>query len=418
MSFGVAYGEALQGLKKARLQTNLLPYEVRLERIVRGKKPWAVAAAAVLAFGMFLMALATGAEKSAFENDTVNRAKKDAEDEKKKALQLAADAAAKQAELDAAKKNLDRLGAGVQERMNWQLLHQFVNMVTPQANGGHLADESENHVRVKKVYWTDKKEAQLAFKYFEDKKYNANLKLTPEEAQKRDLFIKEHLIQLNILGINAMYSDDLAPYFKAIEKENPELSGLTDEEKGKIAKLLKGSEKDTPKSGWVVEIRGYTYHKETEKFIADTLIQNLRNPGALKDISIDEDLKKKVSERVSFLLNYKVVPVDKPQPGRFNVIETTSLPWLLAGGAVPPAANVPAVPPAPWAPIGDAASSVFSEVTDRPTEGKETLKRTEFVVLFLWEEPIVTQFAAPAPPPVPVPAPVPVPTPAPPPDKK
>ena len=44
MSFGVAYGLALQGLKQAKLQTNLLPYEVRLERIVRGKKPWAVAA--------------------------------------------------------------------------------------------------------------------------------------------------------------------------------------------------------------------------------------------------------------------------------------------------------------------------------------------------------------------------------------
>src|SRR3954471_6931155 len=35
MSFAVAYGLALQGLKQAKLQTNLLPYEVRLERIVR-----------------------------------------------------------------------------------------------------------------------------------------------------------------------------------------------------------------------------------------------------------------------------------------------------------------------------------------------------------------------------------------------
>src|SRR2546421_10170880 len=48
MSFGVAYGLSLQGLKQARLQTNLLPHEVRLERLVRGKKPWAVAAAASL----------------------------------------------------------------------------------------------------------------------------------------------------------------------------------------------------------------------------------------------------------------------------------------------------------------------------------------------------------------------------------
>ena len=47
-SFAVAYGLALQGLKKTRLTTNLLPYEVHLERLVRSKKPWAVTAAACL----------------------------------------------------------------------------------------------------------------------------------------------------------------------------------------------------------------------------------------------------------------------------------------------------------------------------------------------------------------------------------
>ena len=35
-----------------RLQTNLLPGEIRAERAVRGKKPWAVAAAALLLLGL------------------------------------------------------------------------------------------------------------------------------------------------------------------------------------------------------------------------------------------------------------------------------------------------------------------------------------------------------------------------------
>ena len=47
----MAYGLALQGLKRARLQTNLLPHEIRIERLVRAKKPWAVAAAAALLIG-------------------------------------------------------------------------------------------------------------------------------------------------------------------------------------------------------------------------------------------------------------------------------------------------------------------------------------------------------------------------------
>jgi len=51
LSFAVAYGLAIQGLKVARLQTNLLPPEIRTERLVRAKKPWAAAAAAALLLG-------------------------------------------------------------------------------------------------------------------------------------------------------------------------------------------------------------------------------------------------------------------------------------------------------------------------------------------------------------------------------
>ena len=59
MSFGVAYGLGLGALKAgAFARTDLLPYEVRVERLIRGKKPWAVAAAAALGLGMFLMAFA------------------------------------------------------------------------------------------------------------------------------------------------------------------------------------------------------------------------------------------------------------------------------------------------------------------------------------------------------------------------
>src|SRR5262249_40879846 len=48
LTFPVAYGLALQGLKQARLLTNLLPPEIRTERLIKAKKPWAAAAAAAL----------------------------------------------------------------------------------------------------------------------------------------------------------------------------------------------------------------------------------------------------------------------------------------------------------------------------------------------------------------------------------
>jgi type IV pilus assembly protein PilM len=54
LSFATCYGLCLQALGKAKLSTNLLPREIATKRMIRAKKPWAVAAlaAAVLGFGL------------------------------------------------------------------------------------------------------------------------------------------------------------------------------------------------------------------------------------------------------------------------------------------------------------------------------------------------------------------------------
>lgn len=48
LSFSVCYGLCLQGLAEAKLSTNLLPREFLTERMIRDKKPWAVASVAAL----------------------------------------------------------------------------------------------------------------------------------------------------------------------------------------------------------------------------------------------------------------------------------------------------------------------------------------------------------------------------------
>lgn len=48
LTFAVAYGLCVQALDRAMIQTNLLPEEIVTTRLVSAKKPWAVAAAAVL----------------------------------------------------------------------------------------------------------------------------------------------------------------------------------------------------------------------------------------------------------------------------------------------------------------------------------------------------------------------------------
>jgi type IV pilus assembly protein PilM len=52
LTFGVAYGLCVQALDSGQLRTNLLPEEIITTRLVRAKKPWAVAAVALLLVGL------------------------------------------------------------------------------------------------------------------------------------------------------------------------------------------------------------------------------------------------------------------------------------------------------------------------------------------------------------------------------
>src|SRR5579884_1351159 len=78
LSFGVAYGLALQGLSQTRLRTNLLPQDVRVERLIKAKKPFAAAAAACLLFAAAGLALSYGLEKRTYGDAKVEKAVKDA----------------------------------------------------------------------------------------------------------------------------------------------------------------------------------------------------------------------------------------------------------------------------------------------------------------------------------------------------
>ncbi len=51
-SFGVAYGLGVQGLGRGGLRTNLLPPEIEQIRLIRAKKPWALAASALIMLGL------------------------------------------------------------------------------------------------------------------------------------------------------------------------------------------------------------------------------------------------------------------------------------------------------------------------------------------------------------------------------
>jgi type IV pilus assembly protein PilM len=143
LGFATCYGLALQALGKGGIQTNLLPGEVVKDRLIREKKPWAVAAAAVLLLGCTISLVSFSRALGTVDEE------KFAPSEQK--LQSVADKAARfERETSAAKdefKRIDEIGqnlvSNVEGRLLWLELLKVVNKCLPEDVGPQPPEEVE-----------------------------------------------------------------------------------------------------------------------------------------------------------------------------------------------------------------------------------------------------------------------------------
>jgi type IV pilus assembly protein PilM len=449
LSFSVAYGLALQGLKLSRIQTNLLPYDIRVERIVRGKKPWAAAAAASLLLAVAGLTFGYSVERKGVDNPELK-----SEMTKAKSTQTAigarkADYEAEQKKMDEAKKAIEKIGGGVDQRFNWQRLYRYINMALPKPNGDRLVKVSRGQHVVKDKYFT--KEAQRAFDMLETKRFKTSEPLSPADEE----FIKKYLVQVNIVGINALFIDNYDFYFKNIfYGSNKRLTGMAKPEADLVTAYVAGSETEAsaakakmPSKGyWAVEIRGYTYNLYEGEFVERTLLENLANPEGLGG-KLSKEMEE-VKNEISYLLLFRNEAIPNPKVGTFEKISKSFLKLLLAEPGTDPtdpkrkkerdptltAEEATKQDRNAWKPIGEVASATIETLTinlrDKSTirdtaapPPKETAPtdvprqpRTEFAVLFLWKEPL-PESALQTPPPTTTTTTSP-PTASPPPDKK
>ena len=126
-SFAVSYGLGLQGLGQSQLRTNLLPPEVEQVRLIRRKKPWALAASALLMLGF--SALYFGAYR-AFAA-VVNEPFKEAVDKAKSATttgaKYAGDYASAKGEFEAKLAEGKSLVITDDQRATWPKFLQLIN---------------------------------------------------------------------------------------------------------------------------------------------------------------------------------------------------------------------------------------------------------------------------------------------------
>ncbi len=285
LSFAVAYGLALQGLKKTRLQTNLLPHEIRAERAVRGKKPWAVAAAALLMFGLGVLAISYYLGYQAFGASVVT-------DAETKATAVAGQADANEKKYGDAKtaalkeeEAVKSIVAGQFERKDWLEMTRFIfGAALPLPDGTNLPDTAKATYWDKKIgkgmsgkeAWDDlvkHPEARSPVARDAPAATQVNRANAPAPVEEQLPAGIDSLVQFNIDFFDQRFSDDLAATWAQIKDKNP-LSSKDDS--SFLANVRSADPSKAPEGkGWVVEIHGTTYHKEPQNFIRDTLMENI-----------------------------------------------------------------------------------------------------------------------------------------------
>lgn len=172
LSFVVPYGLALQALKLTRIHTTLLPSEIATARKIRRKKPWAVATAASLLFGLAMSTAGYSNVASSVSEAKFGEVEKKVE--ALKTLESGHKSKFKTAEDDFTKAKDDgqKLVTAIDTREMWLEVYRAINECLPRDTGdelGNIVDDVtfKNRVNIKSV--TAKKYADVGKWYTETK---------------------------------------------------------------------------------------------------------------------------------------------------------------------------------------------------------------------------------------------------------
>ena len=255
LSFAVSYGLCLQGLGKSEIQTNLLPERNHSFRLVRAKKPWAVAGLAALMMGMtfnYAMHVSAGRDTATDEMTRAESALKNGEDQ---VGRIQGNSTEIRSSYEQIKRAGQRLVSNVEGRLLWLELMKAVEAAIPRDQ--RPIEEREE---------------------------------TAEDISNRK--------ELHIESIDQQHFADLqGEWFSTVESMYLEKRGMADGAGGEES-AAGGEEPSFDAAGggdagggeegggglsgpgWVIQLTGYHYHNkdksnQTSRFVNNTLIKNL-----------------------------------------------------------------------------------------------------------------------------------------------
>jgi hypothetical protein len=311
-----------------------------MDRLIRAKKPYAAAAAAALLIGTTGLALGYASPYAAINDNRINDGIKD--------TKTAADAFAKQEtkfksmEEDSRKTQarVKMIIAGQEERLNWPRFFEVETAVMPRPGANGNLNGDTDQIRL----WRGESDAGVAAHEWFQRRMRTGV---PIEQALADAQSKEPqaLAMVNVEAVNTRWVFSVPKFLEAVDTQ------VKDAFNEDIADYLKEEERERddtkgrfkPKApegpGWVVEIRGYTDHKEGQRFIRNALLKNLQKfdtfaKGEDKVGRYIVGVQDPIKGKVSHAFTYKVWMVDDAQSNTFVNINQSFLDRLLssAGG--------------------------------------------------------------------------------------
>ncbi|MDR2171727.1 MAG: type IV pilus assembly protein PilM [Planctomycetaceae bacterium] len=150
-SFAVCYGLVLQSLGEAQLNTNLIPKEIIIDRIIRNKKPWALAGAAALLLGLTVQFASASRALETLSSDLYSKSEKTAKDVISYSSDLKSKLSKAKSDFNAIDSRGKNLTSNVEGRITWLELLRAVNQLLPvdkEEIAGKKADEVAQQNRI------------------------------------------------------------------------------------------------------------------------------------------------------------------------------------------------------------------------------------------------------------------------------
>ena len=303
LTFPISYGLALQGLGLSRLQTNLLPQEVRVDRLIRAKKPAVAAATAALLFGTGILAFGYGQKLSAVTDSAIQKGIETG----KSAIALSkaqdGEFSSKSGAIETGKTEINAIIVGNAERINWIRMQEVLAAVMPRH--GYIDDKTGQEIagtnltettpHDQRAFWNTEQGRRAYIKYTERLSQGIPLEKI------RDDDMSQYLATCNLESVYCRYVDNIGTFLAAADNVvkttfNEDIAKDMKESEVEVDEALKRKKpKAVEGGGWVFELRGYTYHTEGDRFIRRSLLRNLQrfdefagNPASNADAKINK----------------------------------------------------------------------------------------------------------------------------------